>query len=337
MSRPAFVLLLLAAASVGGTNSAAAQDDGQLQRRFHTRSIVACDVQEDACGIAVVSFPTGVPAIVPVWDLGVPGVIVANQSFPSLPTARAIIGNVGAGMSAREALRAALAADPGKTDRQFGVAVLDPDAPGGVGTASFTGAANVPETCSVQGATYAVQANLQSSAGVCQAMADAFEASGRSLALRLLAALKAGIPVGADLRGEYSANLRVVSDSWPLAALTNLSADASVNRSRRWSQDVTWDTLAYLAMLTPNDPRNLTHLTDKRTAAVLCALRRLGYYEGPTGSWSAAAEAALGAFAFDNLFFPTATVDADGRRWIDLPVAVFLVQGERRGVLLRGQ
>src|SRR5262245_31372120 len=58
--------------------------------RFHTRSIAACDPASGQCGIAVVSFPAGVHTVVPV---GEPGVIVANQAFPSIATARAIIAN----------------------------------------------------------------------------------------------------------------------------------------------------------------------------------------------------------------------------------------------------
>lgn len=329
--------IALLAGSIGVADVAAGQSPGHVERRFHTRSIVACDPTEDACGIAVVSFPTGVPAIVPVWDSRAPGVIVANQSDPSLPTARSIIDNVRGGMTAREALRTALQADGGKPDRQFGVAALDSGAPGGVSVASFTGATNTPETCSVHGATYSVQANLQSSADVCQAMADAFEASSRTLALRLLSALRAGTPVGSDQRGEYSATVRVFSDSWALSSLTPLSADANVNRSRRWDRDLAWELYAYLAMLTPDDPANRVQLTAKRTAKVLRALRRLGYYQGSTSSWSGAADAALAAFAGNNLFFPTEATEANGARWIDLAVAEFIVQGERRGAVLAAQ
>lgn len=327
-----FLALVLSIALPSGT--VLAQTPGSPAARFHTRSIVACDPAEDACGIAVVSFPSGTPAVVPVWDPRVPGVIVANQSFPDLDTALAVIAGAGQGMGAREALNAALAADPGKADRQFGVAALDPSAPGGVAVATFTGNRNIPETCNVKGATYAVQANLQSSAAVCQAMADAFEASGRSLAYRLLAALRAGIPVGNDVRGEYSASLRVLSGSWPLASITPLTADANVARSADWIEEIAWQVDAHRGMLTPGDPRDAVALRGARLRKVLVALKRLGYYQGGTSSWSDAAEAALAAFGSNNLFFPAPTGELNGAPALDLSVVNFLVEGERRKVLL---
>src|SRR5688572_9047725 len=52
--------------------------------RFHTRSIVGCDPATSQCGIAVVSFPAGVPAVVPVGEAGV---MIANQGIPSFSVA----------------------------------------------------------------------------------------------------------------------------------------------------------------------------------------------------------------------------------------------------------
>jgi Family of unknown function (DUF1028) len=114
---PALTLLIL---------FSALQAFAQRGPRFHTRSIVACDPATKECGIAVVSFPTGVPAVVPV---GEPGVIVANQSLPSLPTSRAIIARIKAGEDAPSALANALASDPSADVRQFGVAALSSTAP----------------------------------------------------------------------------------------------------------------------------------------------------------------------------------------------------------------
>jgi Family of unknown function (DUF1028) len=73
---------------------------------LHTRSIVAADPTTGQVGVAVVSFPTGVPAIVPV---GEPGVIVANQAFPSYADAQAIIRDIDHGDDAATALAKVLA------------------------------------------------------------------------------------------------------------------------------------------------------------------------------------------------------------------------------------
>jgi len=300
--------------------------------RFHTRSIVACDPIDSSCGIAVVSFPTGVPAIVPVGEAGVS---VANQSFPSLATAEAIVdGIVNGGLDAPTALVNALASDPAPQDRQLGVAALYPT-PSGVSVANHTGAANIPETCDQLGDTYAVQANLQTSSAVCAAMAAAFEATEGSLGRRLLASLKAGTPVGNDARGEYSASIKVYSDAWPLATLTELATDANVNRAANWEEELAFELNAFLGTLTPPDSRDRVELTRNLAKEIQRALKDLGYYQGPIdGFWSDAAEQALIAFETANIFFFNPTVVEAGTRFIDGPLADYILTGEPRDVFV---
>lgn len=303
----------------------------QTEPRLSTRSIVACDVIEEACGIAVVSFVTGVPAIVPV---GEPGVIVANQSFPSFATARAIIEAIKMGDDASTALTNALATDQEPELRQFGVAALDSRSPSGVTVATFTGDSNFAETCALTGDTHAVQANIQTTPEVCNIMADAFENDEGSLALRLLTALKAGATVGGDARGEFSASLKVFSESWALAEFTPLSGDANVNRAVDWEKDLTFEINAYLASLAPPDERNLIELTARRAKKIQRSLKRLGFYQGAVnGKWSDAAEKALLDFGDFNQGFPSGTTLIDGVRFVDGPTADYIVEGERRRVL----
>jgi len=109
-------------------------------------------------------------------------------------------------------------------------------------------------------------------------MADAFEASGRSLALRLLAALKAGAEAGNDARGEFSASLRVLNYSWLFSPFTPFTTDANVTRSATWAREITWQVHAYMAMLTPADARDTVLLNAARSTEILRALKRLGYY-----------------------------------------------------------
>lgn len=330
MHRPCFRVSLLSLTLLAG--SAGAGMAGEQGPRFHTRSIAACDPVEGACGVAVVSFPTGVPAIVPV---GEPGVIVANQSFPSLATAEAIVENIlVGGLDAPTALASALASDPTPELRQYGVAALFPT-PSGVSVANHTGAANIPETCAVLGSTYAVQANLQTSSAVCGVMAGAFDATDGSLARRLLAALVAGLPVGQDARGEFSASIKVYSAVWPLAGLTELAADANVNRAANWEEELAFELNSFLAMLTPPDPRDRVELARSLAQQLQRTLKNLGYYGGPVnGFWSDEAETALGDFAFNNIFFPNPTVVDGGTRFIDGPLADYILTGEGRGVLV---
>lgn len=303
--------------------------------RFHTRSIVACDPTDASCGIAVVSFPTGVPAVVPVGEAGVS---VANQSFPSLATAEAIVdGILNGGLDAPTALANALAADPAAAERQLGVAALFPT-PSGVSVANHTGASNTPETCDVLGDTYAVQANLQTSSEVCGAMAAAFEAVDGSLARRLLAALLAGSPIGGDARGEYSASIKVYSDAWALASITELGADAGVNRAANWEEELAFNLNAFLGTLTPPDPRDLVELTRGLAKDLQRALKNLRYYQGPVnGVWSDATEQALLDFGFNNIFFENPTVLDGGIRFIDGPLADYILTGEPRDVFVLGE
>ncbi len=299
--------------------------------RFHTRSIVACDPATDQCGVAVVSFPTGVPAIVPV---GEPGVAIANQATPRYATAQAIIAAIKEGTDAPTALANALTDDPAPAQRQIGVAALSSASLTGVTIASFTGGGASPEQCSTLGATYAVQANLQTSSSVCDAMAAAFESAPGSLPRRLLAALKAGTPIGTDLREEFSASVRVFSGTWALAESTPISAESSVIRAANWAEELEFGLNAYLAFLAPADPADRVELTSKQVAPIQSVLRELGFYQGAVdGMWSDEAEAALQAFGQVNSAFPRGTVLVNGIRFIDAPMADYIVAGAPRGVL----
>jgi uncharacterized Ntn-hydrolase superfamily protein len=109
------------------------------------------------------------------------------------------------GASAREALDAVLAADPGRDDRQAGIV----DARG-------RGATHTGQSCMAwaggrAGPGYAVQGNILTGPDVVDAMAESFEASAGDLAHRLLLALAAGDAGGGDRRGRQSAALAVVA------------------------------------------------------------------------------------------------------------------------------
>jgi uncharacterized Ntn-hydrolase superfamily protein len=299
---------------------------------FHTRSIVAADPATGQVGMAVVSFPTGVPAVVPV---GEPGVIVANQSTPSYTTAQAIIAGIHQGDDAPTALANALAGDPTRESRQLGVAALSDKSPSGVTVATFTGQLASPARCGLVGDTYAVQANLQTSDQVCQAMADGFEKTQGSLAQRLLAAMAAGTPIGGDQRGEYSATLRVFSSRWEFASYTPIAVSANVDRSGDWFGDLKFGTDAYQAFWTRGDPADLVELTKDRATEIQGVLQGLGYYHGDvTGNWDTASENALVAFDSRNLAFIRRTMIIQGVRYIDGPLEDYMNAGYPRGVLL---
>ncbi len=298
-----------------------------------TRSITACDPATSECGIAVVTFPSGAPAVVPV---GEPGVIVANQGFPNIYTARAIVDAVLAGVHPTSAVANALADDPNLENREFGVAALWPDSPSGVAVATFAGADIPHELCTLTGDTYAAVAAQQTSSDVCQAMANGFEAAEGSLGRRLLAALKAGTAAGTDSRGEYSASIRIYQNTSILGQLgfTLIGPDASVDRALDWQAEIEFNLNAFIAVVHEGYAADLVPLTAEMELGILGVLSELGYYHGSIDQgWSNAAEKALGRFGEDNSFFPRGTVDSDGELLIDAAWAAYIVEGHSRGVL----
>jgi uncharacterized Ntn-hydrolase superfamily protein len=109
-----------------------------------------------------------------------------------------------AGVEPAAALEQLRASDERHQERQVGLV----SAAGT--TASFTGVDCVPETGSAVGEGFAAQANIMLSAGVCDAMAVAYEAATGPLATRLVAALNAAQRAGGDARGQMSASTLVV-------------------------------------------------------------------------------------------------------------------------------
>jgi uncharacterized Ntn-hydrolase superfamily protein len=168
-----------------------------------TFSIVACDAHAGQMGVAVASKFLAVGAVVP-WleaDVGA----IATQALANTRYGPEGLALMREGASAREALDAVLAADPGRDDRQAGIV----DARG-------RGATHTGQSCMAwaggrAGPGYAVQGNILTGPDVVDAMAESFEASAGDLAHRLLLALAAGDAGGGDRRGRQSAALAVVA------------------------------------------------------------------------------------------------------------------------------
>jgi uncharacterized Ntn-hydrolase superfamily protein len=169
-----------------------------------TFSIVAR--QGEAYGVAVASKFLAVGAVVPAARTGVGA--VATQSYARVAYLEELLGRLGTGEAAGEALAAATALDEGRETRQVGVV--------GVGSAAtFTGsecngwagglARDDGDTA------YAIQGNILTGPEVVEAMERAWhDASGEPLARRLLAALVAGDAAGGDSRGRQSAAVYAV-------------------------------------------------------------------------------------------------------------------------------
>lgn len=167
-----------------------------------TFSIVACDLDERACGVAVASKFLAVGAVVP-WGQAEAGA-VATQSFANTSFGPRGLALMGTGLSAQETLARLLEDDPDKELRQVGLV----DAKGG--SATFTGGGCFTWAGGVAGTGYAIQGNILANARVVPTMETAFLSKRGNLPTRLHAALLAGDRAGGDKRGRQSAAIYVV-------------------------------------------------------------------------------------------------------------------------------
>jgi uncharacterized Ntn-hydrolase superfamily protein len=187
-----------------------------------TYSIVARDPVTGELGVAVQSHWFGVGSVVPFVRAGVGA--VATQSVPDPAHGPRMLDLLARGAAPDEAIDAVLRGDEGAAYRQIGVV----DAHGRV--AVHTGEGCMQDAGHATGDGWSVQANIMVSAEVWPAMAEAYVASGGSLAERMLAALDAAEASGGDVRGRQSAalvvggacDLRVEDHPEPLAELRRL-------------------------------------------------------------------------------------------------------------------
>ncbi|MFP2906263.1 DUF1028 domain-containing protein [Pyxidicoccus sp. 3LFB2] len=312
--------LLVVSSLLLASSTAAAADRPVNLRLFGTRAVVACDAVEQSCGMAVISFPSGVSGLVP---YGRSDVAVATMALPSVDDANAVIARIDSGEAPQAAIDTVLAADPLASIRQLAAVKLNAD--GTVTVGQRSGAETSNFTCSVKGANFVVQANNMSTGDMCRVMAESFQQARGSLPQRLLASLKAGARVGGDNNGERSGVIRVWNSTSPSAFYTHVLADASVHGSMTALRDLEVQLARYQGVLAPPYAADLVVL-DKDTARfVKRVLRKLGYYDGPLdGTWSGAAEKALADFTWNNCFNDKPTVVDGGVRKIDGVLVSFL-------------
>lgn len=167
-----------------------------------TFSIVACDLEEQAWGVAVASKFPAVGAVVP-WAQAEAGA-VATQAFANTSYGPHGLELMGKGLSADETLAKLLREDSGRELRQVGLV----DAQGS--SATFTGAGCFPWAGGITGKGYAIQGNILKSAKVVPAIEKTFLKTKGNLPSRLHAALLAGDRAGGDKRGRQSAAIYVV-------------------------------------------------------------------------------------------------------------------------------
>ncbi|WP_338871615.1 DUF1028 domain-containing protein [Myxococcus stipitatus] len=299
-------------------------------RVFGTRAVVACDAVEQSCGMAVISFPSGVSTLVP---YGRADIAVASMALPSVDVAQAIIARIDSGATPQEAIDWVQTVDPYATTRQLAAVKLHPD--GSVTLGQTTGADASDHTCAVRGGTFVVQANNMTTPDICQAMANGFLQAHGSLPQRLYASLKAGALVGGDRAGERSGVVRVWNTTVDTAFYTHVLADAVVHAHSDALRELGVQLNRYQGTLGVPYPSDQVTLDADTARLVKRVLRKLGYYHGRMdGSWSDAAEQALYDFNWNNLFFLKPTEVVNGTRKIDGVLVNFLRDADL-GALVR--
>ena len=182
-----------------------APDAALFRKRFplaHTFSIVACDPQSGALGVAVQSHWFSVGSVVTWAEAGVGA--VATQATAEIRYGPLGLDLLRQGLTPQEALDALLASDSEHDVRQ--VAMVN----GRGEVACHTGGRCIPYAGHILGEGFSTEANMMANDRVWGAMAAAFRQSTGPLAERLLAALDAGQAAGGDVRGQQSAALLVV-------------------------------------------------------------------------------------------------------------------------------
>src|SRR5574342_1356920 len=124
----------------------------RLVPRLSTFSIVACDLKEQAWGVAVASKFPAVGAVVPWAQAGVGA--VATQSFANTSFGPRGLALLATGLSAHEALERLLEDDPDKELRQVGLVDVNG------GSATFSGTGCFAWAGGVLGKGYAIQGNI---------------------------------------------------------------------------------------------------------------------------------------------------------------------------------
>jgi uncharacterized Ntn-hydrolase superfamily protein len=186
-----------------------------------TFSIVACDLEERAWGVAVASKFPAVGAVVP-WAQAEVGA-VATQSFANTSFGPRGLALMTTGLSAEETLSRLLEDDPDRDLRQVGLV----DGKGG--SATFTGSGCFAWAGGVSGRSFAIQGNILKSGRVIPAMEKAYLKTIGSLPKRLHAALLAGDRAGGDKRGRQSAAIYVVKPKGGYGGYTDRWLDYRVD------------------------------------------------------------------------------------------------------------
>ncbi len=275
-----------------------------------TFSIVACDLDAPAWGVAVASKFPAVGAVVP-WAQAEAGA-VATQSFANTSYGPRGLELMGKGNSAEETLARLLQDDKDRDLRQVGLVDVNGHA------ATYTGEGCFPWAGGVSGEGYAIQGNILKSSKVVPAMERAFLKTKGSLPKRLHAALLAGDRAGGDKRGRQSAAIYVAKPGGGYGGFVDRWIDYRVDDHADPVQRL-GELLDMQDLYFGKSPENeRVALKGKALEQLTDILKRKGYLKKGKNFVNAFHEF-IGNENFEERADPEA-------RWIDKPVLKYLVK-----------
>ena len=187
-----------------------------------TFSIAAADPEAGEVGVAVASRFFAVGAVVPWGRAGVGA--VATQANANTTFGARGLDLLSLGLTPEETIKVLLRTDDGDDARQVGIVTARGE------SATYSGPGCTRWAGGRRGQGYAVQGNILAGEPVVAAMEAAFLGStGKPLAERLLAALKAGDAAGGDSRGRQSAAILVCRARAGFNGFTDHAVDIRVD------------------------------------------------------------------------------------------------------------
>jgi uncharacterized Ntn-hydrolase superfamily protein len=283
--------------------------------RPSTFSIVGCDLDEGAWGVAVASKFPAVGAVVP-WAQPEAGA-VATQSYANTSFGPRGLELMASGLSAEAALAELLKDDEEREKRQVGLV----DAQGHAVT--FTGYECFEWAGGLTGPGYAIQGNILAGEQVVVAIQRAFIDTAGSLPGRLHAALLAGDRSGGDRRGRQSAAIYVVKPKGGYGGFIDRWIDYRVDDHA--------DPVLRLGELLElhelffgeSDEKDRVPLIGEPLQQLQEIVIHLGYMDGKAdGAYDELTKTALRAFTGNENFEERCDLDAG---WIDRPVLEYLL------------
>jgi len=281
-----------------------------------TFSIVACDLGEQAWGVAVASKFPAVGAVVP-WAQADAGA-VATQSYANTSFGPLGLEMMARGYSARATLANLLENDDDRELRQVGLVDVNGQA------ATFTGSKCFEWAGGLTGPGYAIQGNILTGEQVIGAMQKAFVENEGKLPARLHAALLAGDRAGGDRRGRQSASIYVVKPKGGYGGYIDRWIDYRVDDHE--------DPVPRLGELLElhelyfgeSDEKDRIPLKGEPLQQLQEIAINLGYMEGKAdGAYDELTKAALRAFTGNENFEERCDLETG---WIDRPVLEYLLK-----------